>query len=305
MTKPIEKTEKKNSLINLVLILLGILALLLLAGSLFLGWQYLQLNNEVSRQEQVIERQNIQKDSLQNEIEFLKTEIRKQQDLHNVEVENVIGQLENLKVSLRSNSGGESLNKYKAEVKRLKEEIATFQEQAEAWRLEEAEYKQQLDIARSDMKVLDSQNQSLESDKKMLTEKVESGAVLQISDIAAHAFFVNKKGKEKALDKARKVNKLECCFTVFRNSIAEKGERTAYLIIKEPGGKIIKSDKSALFESTGGLMNYTAMSTFNYDGQDTKLCIDIDLKDDLEKGNYLMEVYIDKNYTSEQKIELK
>lgn len=299
-----QQNSNSNKLLNISLILLGILAVVLLFAAMFLGWQYVNLNNSIVEKENIIMKQNLQKDSLALEIEELKSELRVQQDLYNVEVESVIGQLENLKVNLRSTGDG-NIGHYKAEIKKLKEEIAQLKQNVSVHETEELNYKQQIEKLMYNISQLENKNKELEGEKQVLNTKVETGAVLQISAIECKSFFVSKKGKEKEIAKAGKVNKLECCFTVFKNKIAEKTPRTAYLIIKKPDGEILKSEHSDFFETSTGLMNYTAKKQFQFQGENVEVCISVDLKDDLDKGKYAMEVYIDNAFTSEQTIDLK
>lgn len=295
---------KSNTLLNLLLVLLGILAALLLSAAIFLAFQYKNLNDELVVKDSIIETHEQTLDSLYIEIENLKTELRLQQDKYNVDVEEVVGQLESLKVSLKS-SGGGNISAYKAQVKTLKEEVAGWEKKSEDWATQVANLQMQIKTLESNNQVLNTQNQSLASEKENLNKKVETGAVLQISSIDCKSFYVSKKGKEKELTKAGKVNKLECCFTIFRNKLAEKSDRTAYLVIRKPNGDVVRASETSVFETSSGLVNFSAKKNFSFNGENTDLCISVDLSEDLEKGSYLMEVFIDGTFSSEQTIDLK
>lgn len=298
------ESSGSNRLLNISLVLLGLLVIILLLAAVFLGWQYVELNKSIIEKETIIMKQNFQKDSLNNEIDELKNEIRIQQDRFNLDAENALNQLENLRVNLKS-TGGENISFYKKEIKKLKEELANYQQKISTFDSKELDYQKQLEQFKSDMRTLEAKNQVLQSEKQELNTKVETGAVLQISAINCKSYFVSKKGKEKEIAKAGKVNKLECCFTIFRNKLAEKGNRTAYLVIKKPGGNVIKTQRSEFFETNNGMVNYSSKQEFAFQGDNTEVCISVDLDEELDKGKYIMEVYIDKQFTSEQTIELK
>lgn len=297
-------SSSSNKLLNISLVLLGVLAIILLFTAGFLGWQYVELNKVVVERETLIMKQNFQRDSLTNEIEELKNEIRLQQDRYNLDVETAMGQLESLKVNLKSTGGG-NLSYYKSEIKKLKEEVSNYQQKISTFESKELDYQKQVEQYKSDLRTLEAKNQVLQGEKQELNSMVETGAVLQISAINCKSYFVSKKGKEKEIAKAGKVNKLECCFTVFRNKLAVKGDRVAYLVIKTPSGKVIKTQRSEFFETNNGMINYSGKQGFVFQGDNTEICIAVDLDEELDKGKYIMEVYLDKQFTSEQTIELK
>ncbi|MBL0911725.1 MAG: hypothetical protein IBJ09_05075 [Bacteroidia bacterium] len=300
------RSTSSSSIVPVLTILLGALSILLLFAAVFLGWQYLALNKEVGIKEKAVVAAKAERDSLALEIKNIEDELRRQKDFHNVEVDDYMGQIESLKVRLNSNpGGGGNSSSLKREIKLLKEELETKNNQLAEWLKKEQDWNQAMEKLKQQLLDKETENRQLAADTAKLGEQVKTAAVLQISSIQCKAVSVNKKGKEKDQAKAVKVNRLECCFTVFRNQLAGKGSKEAYLVIKNPAGDVLSGATRETFESASGLQNYSASAGFDFNGGNQNLCIPFDTEKDLKPGKYLMQVYIDKNKTAESLIQLK
>lgn len=298
-------SSSSSSLGSVLTILLGALSVLLLFAAVFLGWQYLALNKELGLKESALISEKAQKDSLGVELKNLEDQFRRQKDFHNVEISDYEGQIADLKVRLSSNTGGGNTSYLKKEIRRLKSELDSANAKLAEWMRKEQDWNLAMEKLKQQLQEKEATNRKLSDDNTQLGEKVKTASVLQISSIQCKAVSVNKKGKEKNQARAVRVNRLECCFTVFKNQLAGTGSKEAFLVIRDPKGEVLSDASKATFETAAGIENYSATETFDFNGSNKEICIPFDTEKDLKPGKYLMQVYIDKNKTAESLIQLK
>ncbi|MFC1731210.1 hypothetical protein ACFL6I_12820 [candidate division KSB1 bacterium] len=127
-----------------------------------------------------------------------------------------------------------------------------------------------------------------------LTNKIKTNAVIRAYKVEAHAYQVKKNNKEIATKKAKKINKINTCFTIGQNSLLEKGNRTCRVRIEGPDGKVLNSDAhSDPFINNGNNIGYSAKEELYYDNQAMDQCITWNANTlKLEKGIYYVQVYI-------------
>lgn len=299
------RSQSSSSLVPVLTILLGALSILLLFAAVFLGWQYLALNKELGAKESALVVEKAGKDSLMVEIQNLEDQLRRQKDDYNVEIDDYLGQIQNLKVKLNTGSSGGNTAYLKKEIRRLKSELDSASARLAEWGRKEEDWNVAMEKLKQQLLEKETDNRRLNDENGKLDEKVKTASVLQISSIHCKAVSVNKRGKEKDQAKAVRVNRLECCFTVFKNQLAENGTKEAFLLIRDPEGDILTGASRETFETASGLQNYSASGQFEFKGENQEICIPFDTEKKLKPGKYLMQVYIDKNKTAESLIQLK
>jgi hypothetical protein len=151
-----------------------------------------------------------------------------------------------------------------------------------------------------------AENQNLTEKNTQLTGKVELAKQIKISAIESYPVRVSKAGKEKITDRSKRANKIESCFTVFENDVVEKGNKTAYLVVYNPEGKLIGESDDKSFSTQGGKVFYTTSKEFYFDGKKQDLCMEFSegLKD-LSKGTYNISVYIESNKAAVSSFDLR
>lgn len=165
------------------------------------------------------------------------------------------------------------------------------------------EYFEKIDQLVMENKELKAQNEilqesvgGLKKEKTTLEGKVNAAAQLKAEYIKVSSF--KKKGNGKFVESAtaKRTNKLDICFTILDNAIAEKGERMAYAVIKEPSGKVLAGYSKATFNEagTGAEIMATASQKVDYTGAKQNLCIGYENDQRiLTSGTYSCLVYID------------
>lgn len=184
-----------------------------------------------------------------------------------------------------------------AEIKKLKDEIASLRailrnyveqinqlnQENEALRAENQEIKQE--NSRLNTRVAETTRQNAHLNERMtLAEK------LNVTGVMLKA--LNKKGKEEK--KVSKAVQLMVTFTIPQNNSTPVGEKTIFLRIISPSGQLLGGAGNFKFE--GASVPYTAKKTIEYAGEEIGgIRIYWDVNTALTPGQYTVELFTD-NY---------
>ena len=129
---------------------------------------------------------------------------------------------------------------------------------------------------RKDLKDLKKEKDLIESDRNVLSGKVEIAAVLKAINMEAVGLRLRSGGdKEVATDKVQRVDQVRVCFTIGENEIAAPGKKDIYIRIARPDQEILV--KSMLdeysFEYQGERLQYSMMQSIDYENRAFDLCI--------------------------------
>ena len=143
---------------------------------------------------------------------------------------------------------------------------------------------------------VESQKAKIEAQKKELEDQVNRGAVLNIHNIKVAAVRFRNNGNEKAVTKAKQVEKFNICFDVHKNELTKPGVNKFYLRIIEPLGTTIFIERSGsgqfVNKDNGGDARYTVSQSFNYKNDAPNICIPWIQEDELANGGeYTFELY--------------
>jgi hypothetical protein len=143
---------------------------------------------------------------------------------------------------------------------------------------------------------------TVESLSKNLENTVNTASVLKGEYVKVTALKKKSSGKYSATAMARRTNKMDVCFTVLENKIAQPGDKKVYLRIVEPGGKTMGDraggghSGSFTVPGTGQEVLYSAVGDLKYDNSRQDYCISHEESERIfTPGTYLIEVYIDES----------
>jgi cell division protein FtsB len=129
---------------------------------------------------------------------------------------------------------------------------------------------------KQDIKDLRKEKEQIESDKKVLSGKVEIAAVLKAINMEAVGLRMRSGGeKEVATDKVQRVDQVRVCFTISENAIATAGKKDIYIRIARPDQEILvkgRSDEYA-FDYQGERLQYTMMESVEYETRALDVCV--------------------------------
>lgn len=191
--------------------------------------------------------------------------------------------------------------RYIAEITKLKEDnqllassntqLREENEALDALYKEEQRAKAEIAQARA---VLAAEKEEIIKEKEVLGEKVDIAKAIKINYMEMQGYQVKEDGKTKEKSKAKDINMLRTCFLTETNVVASAGEQKFYIRIIDPVGEVI-ADESKSGVLTNKLDNtqvmYTTSGSMDYQNEDTRGCISLNLSQKLAKGIYDMEIY--------------
>lgn len=164
------------------------------------------------------------------------------------------------------------------------------------------EYLDKIDGLMAENKALKLQNEDLNKQvgdlnetKNQLQAQVNTASRLKTEYVKITAFKKKSSGKlvESAL--AKKTNKIEVCYTIMDNKVAQAGDRSFYLRIIAPNNKpLMGYTHTEMKTNTGEIMDMTASQKINFSGEKQNMCLAYENEErNLESGTYTVEIYID------------
>lgn len=137
---------------------------------------------------------------------------------------------------------------------------------------------------------IESSYRELENTKSELEGKVEIASRLETENLKAEA--LNSRGR--STTRVRRVDKIEICFTVKKNSTAQVGMKSFYIRLERPDGQLLLESRDNVFEYEDSEINYTAMREVEYGGEAIEICIyyDVDMGE-LMSGEYTADIFAD------------
>ena len=251
----------------------------------------------------VIERVNVEK-----ELSETKAELNKYQGISaNLDtlLNEANGKIEVMEAKIksitRSQKNALAMN---AELKKQLEDLQSLRD----------EYLNRIDSLLTANKQLTEEKMQLTSTVENLSKNLEStvntASVLKAEYFKTQSFKRKGSGKFVETSMAKRTHKLQICFDVLDNKIAKQGDRTVYLKITEPGGKVIgnRTEGSNTFKNANGEeVLYTASQSLSYTGAKQNICIPYEEQKDkmFPAGTYLIEAYIDGNLAGASSYVLK
>ncbi len=154
-------------------------------------------------------------------------------------------------------------------------------------------------------------NTELSKDKEALNEKVSLASKLKAYNIKSSTVKLKSKGtKEVESDKAKRIERVNICFTLSENKIASSGLKTVYVRIARPDNVIICEGKEDVytFEYQGQKIQYSMKKEINYDNKAQEICLSWTKKDDkipAMAGKYNVSLFVDGYEIGQSQFELK
>jgi hypothetical protein len=191
---------------------------------------------------------------------------------------------------------------YLAEINQLKQQVGILTEEKTQLTADKEsltsslnETRSTLDETQSAKAALISEKTQLESERNVLGKKVDIASAVKVSNIQVKSVSVTSSGKEKEKARAKKVDKLNICFTAEANEVVEAGQETFYIIVTDPTGVPLYLETLGSGVVTdkkkGEDFRYTTTATTNYSNDATQACGVWQPGQNFVKGKYKVDVY--------------
>ena len=150
-----------------------------------------------------------------------------------------------------------------------------------------------LDKVNVQVKTLESTNQQLDQQNKVLTEKVNQAQAFYSTEVKLSPVMV-KNNKEQETSLVSKTTKLVISFAV-QNNIASYENTDVYVVITQPDGKLLTNDvwesASTIDTKNEGKKRYTRKIKFEYQKGETKRLNFSINADEYQAGTYILQLY--------------
>ncbi len=150
-----------------------------------------------------------------------------------------------------------------------------------------------LDKVNVQVRTLESSNQQLDQENKVLTEKVNQAEAFYATEVKLSPVTV-KNNKEQETSLVSKTTKLVISFAV-QNNIANYENTDVYVVITQPDGKLLTNDvwesASTIDTKTEGKKRYTRKIKFEYQKGETKRLNFSINADEYQAGAYILQLY--------------
>jgi hypothetical protein len=295
--------EKKNRA-NTGLLLLVVL---LLVSNVVMLWLLMQSRTEGEGKDVRIEQVTTEKDNvtlllegmlasydtLKTENEQITVEMAAQRD----QVEQLLDQVKRGKYDLsKARKEAETLRKI---MKGYVVTIDSLNQLNQALTAENVTIRQELGEVKGQREAIASKAQELEG-------QLAKGAILHTTSITSNALFMRNNGKQVETDRAKRAEMVKCCFTLGENKVTKSGDKTIYMRVISPDGKVLRApdtDNRFRFEGVEG--EFSARREVNYQNKPVDVCIFWNGTEELRTGQYNVEIYESGALVSKSSFNLK
>ncbi|MDV7186244.1 hypothetical protein R3X25_03035 [Lutibacter sp. TH_r2] len=292
--------EKKKSGSKAIVIVLALLLVAAIAYLFYMNGKHEKLTDQIAEEKVEIE------ENLDSMIVKYEDAIAQKTSMSNelsIERDRIIALRDSIK-GLKSTNYS-LIRRYRREIAKLEEknrelflltETLTKANDSLAVNLDSAQVKISEHIAKFD--TLSLQNQEL-------IQKVAIGSVLKVNKAKVIAMRERTSGKLVETSRARNTDAFRINFTVDKNEISEQGERNVYIQIVNSKGQTI-APKGELVLTEELTVNYSDSTTINYLNEEIDIISLVEVnRDNIEKGMYIVNVYIENKFVGVTKITLK
>lgn len=283
-----ETTSKPTGNNKRLYLIIGIIAAVLIAISVLFYIQNREMNT-------IVEHLNVEKTILTEEYQklaFNYDSLHSDNDTLNLmlemERERIAQLVEELKTLKATNTA--RIREFQKELTTLRGVLRTYIVQIDSLNQRNEVLTQENLEHRRRYTQIQSSFRELEEVKTTLEEKVTIASRLDVTNLMAEG--LNPSGRK--TDRSNRIAKIRVCFTVLKNVTAPVGMKDFYLRIERPDGQLLLHALDDKFRHEDADINYSAMRSIEYGGEETDVCIFYDADaGELLSGEYIADVFAD------------
>ncbi len=203
------------------------------------------------------------------------------------EIENLI-----VKLNQTRNISARELGKLKKENETLKGIMRGYVKQIDSLYTMTQKLSVDLDETSNALNMTKEERDNFKKEAQESSEKIKIGSKLRAYNLHSGALRLKLNNTTEATDRSRKAYQLFSSFTLQENLLSAAGNKTIYLQISDPNGKIYMSSGANTTNTQSGLIQYSDKKTIEYNNQALDVAIYYDLKgENAEKGKYRVKLY--------------
>jgi len=212
-------------------------------------------------------------------------------------------EISRLRAQIRSIAGTQRLDDVKERIDQLEQELALYQSQVEVLSEDNVQLSGEYAQVKSNLAVAEEQIVELEVKNQGLNEQIDRASVLKIINIEVITTRQVRRG-ERITTRAGRVDKIQICFNILDNILAQPGNRIFYTRITGPNGQLLTNGETRTFELLGNQVPFTVSKTFEYKNEQQVGCMVYSPANDLEKGIYRVAIFAEGRELGTQLFEL-
>jgi hypothetical protein len=285
------------------IILFFVTIVLLLVASLF--FQKNKMNEEMELKVQFIEQKNMLRDELDDLINEHDELLDEYGDLNSqlFDKDSIIqSQIVEIRNLIRSKN---DLIEARRKIAVLKEISKKYLSNIDSLLVVNENLTIEKDSVIKENKNINWKNYKLSKQNEKLAEKVSKGSILEILNIDVEGLRYRGTGKEVSTRFARKVQKLRICFRIGANQISEQEDKIVFMQLIDTKGELVIGEKIITVNISDSIFNCTTSSEFKYTNIEMNNCFEWERTQQLESGNYLINLIIEGRISGQQKFKLR
>ena len=295
MNKEINNKQPSNQKI-----IIGILAILLVGLGIFSGALY----SEKNENEQILTKEKQQVLADLNALTLQYDEVIADNKIVNDDLIDARERIDKLVYSLtNSQSSVKDLIGYKNLYIKLKKEKELLFEENERLRIENTSLTASLDSTSIQLYETKLFSDALLDQNKTLTDVVKNASYLQVLGLDAVGVIERSSGKLIPTERARRSDKLKVCFMIAKNDLVESGDMELYVQVIDPKNNVLGLNNELVFNED--VLNYSLISSFNYENNNLDICEYISSDEKFETGNYTVNIFNKNTLLSSTSLTLK
>ena len=281
-----EQTKKSNS--KIIIIALGVLLLAALAYTFYTAGEHKKLTNAIEDEKLEIA------SNLDNMIVKYEDAIGENTSMSNelaLERDKIILLRDSLKGLKATNYS--LIRRYRKQIEKLEaDNLELFQMNDELTKKNEL-LTQNLDSVNTKFTNQIAKNDTLSVQNIRLGEKVAIGSILKVNAVTTLAMREKSSGKLVETKRSKNTDAFRINFTISKNEIAERGERSVYIQVLDAQGNTIgsKGELTLLDETT---ISYSDRTLVEYLNEEVTIISLVEVNsENIKKGVYTVNIYID------------
>lgn len=219
-----------------------------------------------------------------------------------IEKERIVALKDSVKDLKKINS--RTLSRYRGQLATLQATNERLLDEVDSLKMSNNILTEEKDSITSQLAVQTSYNDTLVSQNMELARKVEIGGAINVENVNVTAMKMRSNGKYTETNKAQKTDAIKVEFRLVENEIATSGDKEAYIVLKDPSGKVINA-KGTFLLSDGSESKYTDQTIVNYENANLDVVMLVERKGEkYVKGSYPITVYVDGKLVGGANLEL-
>ena len=179
---------------------------------------------------------------------------------------------------------------YRARIQELETQLSGYREQVEMLLAENQALSGENAQIRSALQQTAAQKQVLENQKEELEMQVKKASVLRISNLEAIPLRERRRG-DRETTRARRVDKLQFCFTINENPVAAAGNKELFFRLTGPDNQVQGVTAENIFDFQGEAIHYSFRETINFQNEEKHTCTQWVQDAPFESGIYHVAVF--------------